>query len=340
MLHLRHHNSLDNNLNNSLNNSLNNNLTDSFFFPDISIALLSKAASFIVLSFLLFALLTISACTQPQTTVELRGHENFSRNGKMQYARSLSSQNKAMSGTVASANSANSSSSFSNLEPASGGRSNSSNSINSSNISVADNAADNGADNSSSFGFGQISVSDLKDEKIAESKAQNEVNYDEQATDEKAAEKSTEKSAEKSTDSGASRWSKEALIWPLSSRNIINKFGDTGNNGNKSNEGINIAAAEGEPVWAVADGEAVYVDNKLKFYGKMIILKHSGGKTTTYAHLARYAVEKYDRVKQGDIIGYVGSSGNVKEPQLYFSLRKGGKAVDPLINLDRKLAKN
>lgn len=125
-------------------------------------------------------------------------------------------------------------------------------------------------------------------------------------------------------------------IWPVSSRDVTASFGGKGKG--KVNDGINIAAGEGEPVWAAADGEVIYADGKMQGYGKMVIVKHAGGKTTTYAHLARYGVEKYDRVKQGDILGYVGSTGNVKTPQLYFSMRDGTKAIDPQKYLDRKVA--
>ena len=124
-------------------------------------------------------------------------------------------------------------------------------------------------------------------------------------------------------------------IWPVASRNVTAAFGK---GSGKANDGISIAAANGEPVWAAADGEVIYADSKMQGYGKMVIVKHAGGRTTTYAHLARYGVEKYDRVKQGDILGYVGSTGKVNKPQLYFSMRDGTKAVDPQQYLDRKVA--
>lgn len=120
---------------------------------------------------------------------------------------------------------------------------------------------------------------------------------------------------------------KQAYIWPVASKKIASNFGPKG--AGKANDGVNIASSSGEPVWAAADGEVVYVDNALKGYGNMVLIKHSGGKTSSYAHLAKASVSKYDRVKQGDIIGYVGQTGNVKSPQLYFSMRQGTEAVDP-----------
>jgi len=127
-----------------------------------------------------------------------------------------------------------------------------------------------------------------------------------------------------------------SFMWPVSSKKIISEFGPKG--AGKANDGINIASTEGEPVWAAADGEVVYVGNELKGYGNMVLIKHGGDKATTYAHLSRAAVDKYDHVKQGDIIGYVGSTGSVKEPQLHFAIRDGKDAVDPLKYLDRKVA--
>lgn len=126
------------------------------------------------------------------------------------------------------------------------------------------------------------------------------------------------------------------FMWPVNGKKIVSNFGPKG--AGKANDGINIASADGEPVWAAADGEVVHVGDELKGYGNMVMIQHSGGKTTTYAHLARAAVDKYDRVKQGDIIGYVGSTGNVKSPQLHFALHDGKSPVDPQKYLSRSLA--
>lgn len=126
------------------------------------------------------------------------------------------------------------------------------------------------------------------------------------------------------------------FMWPVGSKKILSGFGPKG--GGKVNDGINIASAEGEPVWAAADGEVVYSGNQIKGYGNMVLIKHPGGKTTSYAHLNRTAVDKYARVKQGDIIGYVGSTGNVNSPQLHFAIRDGKDPVDPQKYLKRDVA--
>ena len=128
------------------------------------------------------------------------------------------------------------------------------------------------------------------------------------------------------------------FMWPVAAHKIISAFGPKG--GGKSNDGINIASKEGEPVWASAGGEVVYVGNELQGYGNMVLIKHAGNKTTAYAHLGRATVDKYDQVKQGDIIGYVGSTGNVKSPQLHFAIRSGKDPVDPQKYLSRSVASN
>jgi murein DD-endopeptidase MepM/ murein hydrolase activator NlpD len=126
------------------------------------------------------------------------------------------------------------------------------------------------------------------------------------------------------------------FIWPIADKRVLSSYGPKGKG--KVNDGINIASAEGEPVWAAADGEVVYVGNELQGYGNMVLIKHSGGKTTTYAHLNRAGVDKYARVKQGDIIGYVGKTGNAKSPQLHFAVRDGKEPVDPLKYVNRDVA--
>ena len=126
---------------------------------------------------------------------------------------------------------------------------------------------------------------------------------------------------------------KASFMWPVGSKKVISGFGPK--SGGAENDGINIAMAEGEPIWASADGEIAYVGNETKGYGTMVIIKHAGSKTTTYAHMSRATVDKYDRVKQGDIIGYVGATGDVKSPQLHFAIRDGKDPVDPAKYLPR-----
>lgn len=102
----------------------------------------------------------------------------------------------------------------------------------------------------------------------------------------------------------------------------------------KNHNGIDLAAAEGTPVYAIKDG-AVYttIENDPEF-GNYIILTHDTGKmTSVYAHLSKIQVERYQSVRKGDIIGYVGQTGMATGPHLHFEIRQGGKAEDPRIKL-------
>lgn len=117
-----------------------------------------------------------------------------------------------------------------------------------------------------------------------------------------------------------------ALQWPVAG-NIISRFGPKTNG--LSNDGVNIEAKAGEPIWASADGEVIYVGNDLNGYGNLMIVRHADGWLSSYAHAQEFLLAKGTKVKQGDLLGYVGSTGSVKSPQLHFSLRQGKIPVDP-----------
>lgn len=133
----------------------------------------------------------------------------------------------------------------------------------------------------------------------------------------------------------SSRESSE-LKWPTASRKILSSFGAKG--AGKANDGVNIAAEGGSPVWAVADGQVVYVKNDMRGYGNLVLIKHSGDRYTSYAHLDRISVKKSEKVAQGEVVGYVGNTGNVKNPQLFFALHKGKEPVDPQKYLSSQFA--
>jgi murein DD-endopeptidase MepM/ murein hydrolase activator NlpD len=95
------------------------------------------------------------------------------------------------------------------------------------------------------------------------------------------------------------------------------------------NDGINIKAAKGDAVRAAEQGIVVYQGNQIGGYGNMVLIRHSNGYLTAYAHMAKILVHKGDKVKRGQSIGTVGSSGSVKSPQLHFEIRRGRDAIDP-----------
>jgi murein DD-endopeptidase MepM/ murein hydrolase activator NlpD len=114
--------------------------------------------------------------------------------------------------------------------------------------------------------------------------------------------------------------------WPVHGR-ILANYGSA--NGGTRNEGINIAAPLGTPVRSIDGGTVAYVGNEVKGYGNLVLVKHANGWISAYAHLDDVMVKKGDTVSPGDVIGKVGDTGGVGEPQLHFELRRGKKPVDP-----------
>lgn len=97
------------------------------------------------------------------------------------------------------------------------------------------------------------------------------------------------------------------------------------------NDGIDIPAPEDTPVLAAHQGTVVEMGDKEKD-GNYVILDHSGSSQTIYSKLFGFAEElaEGDTVRQGDLIGYVGSTGKATGPHLHFSLTVGGEYIDPM----------
>lgn len=115
--------------------------------------------------------------------------------------------------------------------------------------------------------------------------------------------------------------------WPIKGK-VVSRYGPKSEG--QKNEGINIAAKLGSPVRAAQSGVVVYASNGIEGYGNLLLIKHSGGWMTTYAHNERILVTKGQTIKRGQIIARVGKSGGVKIPQLHFEIRKGRLTYDPL----------
>ena len=92
---------------------------------------------------------------------------------------------------------------------------------------------------------------------------------------------------------------------------------------------IDYAAPAGTPIRAVGDGTITKASWNGP-YGNFISIRHNGTYTTNYAHLSRYAVKSGQKVKQGDIIGYVGSTGFSTGPHLHYEMVKNGVKINPL----------
>lgn len=122
-----------------------------------------------------------------------------------------------------------------------------------------------------------------------------------------------------------------AIIWPLQGR-VSSLFG--AHRGSQRHNGLDIAAPTGTPIKAVASGEVV-LSRFLSGYGNTVIIEHSPGFRTLYAHASRLVAKEGDQVAAGDTIALVGSTGNSTGPHLHFEIIYRDRRIDPLPILRR-----
>nr|WP_225748404.1 MULTISPECIES: peptidoglycan DD-metalloendopeptidase family protein [Eikenella] len=118
-----------------------------------------------------------------------------------------------------------------------------------------------------------------------------------------------------------------SLQWPARGE-IITPF-----NGGSS-KGIDIAGTAGTPVKAAAPGRVSYVGEGIRGYGKLILINHTGGMLTAYAHNSQISVREGQQVSAGQTIGSMGSSGTDRV-KLHFEVRINNRAVNPLDYLSK-----
>ena len=122
-----------------------------------------------------------------------------------------------------------------------------------------------------------------------------------------------------------------AFGWPVNSQvngQIIESFGLVSSG--VKNDGINISGNDGDAVVSSFDGTVAFIGKDLKSFGNMILIKHTNGWITAYAHLGDIGVAEGQNIRKGEKIGTIGQSGKVKQPQLHFQIRKSRQPVDPL----------
>ena len=95
-------------------------------------------------------------------------------------------------------------------------------------------------------------------------------------------------------------------------------------------QGMDFTAPRGTPIYASGDGIVGRADNRSAGYGKHVRIDHGYGYVSLYAHLSDYNVRRRQKVKRGDVIGYVGSTGRSVGPHLHYEIIKDGKRVNPL----------
>lgn len=129
------------------------------------------------------------------------------------------------------------------------------------------------------------------------------------------------------TSSGVESAADGSFRWPVRGR-VISAFGVKP--GGERNDGINIEVPEGTPIKAAEGGQVIYAGNELKGFGNLVLVKHSNGFVSAYAHASEVLVQRGDSILRGQTIAKVGATGNVSRPQLHFEIRNGNRPVDPL----------
>jgi murein DD-endopeptidase MepM/ murein hydrolase activator NlpD len=97
----------------------------------------------------------------------------------------------------------------------------------------------------------------------------------------------------------------------------------------RMHSGLDFKAGYGTPIYAVSDGTVTLAGRK-GGYGNFVQINHGGGLGSGYGHMSRFAVSSGSRVRRGQIIGYVGSTGLSTGPHLHYELYRGGRAINPM----------
>lgn len=122
------------------------------------------------------------------------------------------------------------------------------------------------------------------------------------------------------------------FIWPVPAAKRISSL--YGMRRGRHHDGIDIPARKGSHILA-ADAGKVSFAGKMRGYGNVVVIKHSGGYHTVYAHNKLHYVKKGQRVGQGEVIAQVGNTGRSSGPHLHFEIRKNNRVRDPANYLQR-----
>ena len=120
------------------------------------------------------------------------------------------------------------------------------------------------------------------------------------------------------------------LAWPVQGV-LYSRFGARGAT---RHDGIDIAAPEGSPIGAAADGEVIYAGTQ-RGYGNIVIVRHDDGLITIYAHNRQNLVKQGAKVTRGQALAKVGRTGRATGPHCHFEVRRGTTPLDPLEFLPR-----
>ena len=98
----------------------------------------------------------------------------------------------------------------------------------------------------------------------------------------------------------------------------------------KFHYGMDFSAKTGTPIYATGDGKISKVRRSRRGYGNHVIIDHGYGYKTLYAHMSKYIVKKGQKIKRGEVIGYIGSTGTSVAPHLHYEVHKDGRKINPV----------
>ncbi len=135
----------------------------------------------------------------------------------------------------------------------------------------------------------------------------------------------------RSASRGSGRVGKGGLIWPANGE-VTSRYGWRTHpiyGSRRFHAGVDIGAGNGATIRAATSGKVIHAGPS-SGYGNLVVIDHGNGFSTAYAHQSRIKVSNGQKVSRGDVVGYVGSTGNSTGPHLHFETRINGDTVDPM----------
>jgi len=178
-----------------------------------------------------------------------------------------------------------------------------------------------------------VLVGTLSDEEKALQAKLEEYEQDKKEIQRKLAAIAAQEAAARKSSGSVSAPSTSGFICPLSGKTKSNIT--TGYYGYSGHTGVDFACSSGTPILAAKSGKVVIStalrssNGNYRSYGEYVVISHGDGTMTLYAHMSKRAVSEGAEVSQGDVIGYVGSTGNSTGPHLHFEVWVNGKRVNP-----------
>jgi murein DD-endopeptidase MepM/ murein hydrolase activator NlpD len=114
--------------------------------------------------------------------------------------------------------------------------------------------------------------------------------------------------------------------WPLDAGLVTSEFGQRRGT---PHQGMDLAAELRVPVYAAAEGEVVYADDKLGGYGNVVILRHDQRTTTLYGHNSELKVKSGQQVRADQVVALLGSTGRSTGPHVHFEIRDNERPINP-----------